>query len=124
MFDGQTTAGVSDTVNIASFRNQIFSIFIAGTTPDVTVKVRISGQEDYPDLTSASDADNIWTYADIAMVNNAGSITDGDTGLVVSTAGAYQFEVNQNGYTWLALELIGADIASTVTAKLALTSNQ
>lgn len=124
LFDAQTTAATSKAIRIGDYRNQAFSMYVAGT-PTVTVKVKVSSQATLPDFSSAVSATNRWAYADIAKSNDAGNITDGDTGYVISSAGAFEFEINQNCYIWAALEISsisGAEAA--VTASLALTNNE
>lgn len=123
IFTAKTTTGVGKQINIGSFRNQAFSVYGAGTIT-ATVKVRISSQEDV-DLSASASATNRWTYADLAPSNAAGVITDGDTGIAISTAGAFDFEINQNCYTSCALEITAiSGSGAAITASLALTSNQ
>lgn len=125
IFAAKVDAGVGRAIYIGDYRNQAFSVYGAGSIT-ATLKVKISSQVAKPNFSAAVSATNRWAYADVALSNNAGAITDGDTGVTFGgTAGVLEFEINQNCYIWATLEIVsisGADAA--VTASLALTNNQ
>ena len=125
IFDAKGTTGTTVPYRIGSFRNQVFAVYGAGSITG-TLKVKVSGQEAMPDFTAAISATNMWNYADIALSDNAGAVTDGDTGVTFSgTAGCRHFEINQNSYTWCALEIPSiSGLGAAVTAHLTLTNNQ
>lgn len=122
IFSAQAATGASNTIDVTDFRNAVFSLGTASSA-NMTIKVQGGIGDDAPDFSSAQSATNRWNYIDIAPLDAAGVITDGDTGLAFTgTDGNYLFEVNANGLDWLCLN-VTARSAGSVTADLTLTTN-
>ena len=122
IFSAQAATGSSNFINVTDFRNAVISLGTASSA-NMTIKVQGGIGETCPAFASAQSATNRWNYIDIAPLDAAGVVTDGDTGLVFSgTDGNYLFEVNANGLNWLCLT-VTARSAGSVTADLTLTAN-
>lgn len=121
-FSAKAATGAGNVINVMDFRNAMISIGTASSA-NMTIKVQVGLGDTAPDFTAAASATNRWSYADLALSNGGGAITDGDTGLVWSGTDAVQIaEVNTNGIDWLALNMT-ARAAGSATADITLTTN-
>lgn len=116
-FSAKAATGFGKAIKVSDFNVAVYD-FGTASNANATVKVQAANGESAPDFTAAVSATNRWYYVDIAILNNAGAITDGDTGIVWSgtdyNAGV---EVNCNGVDYLCLHET-ANSAGSVTAGL------
>lgn len=121
-FNAKAATGAGNIINVMDFRNAMIAVGTASSA-NMTIKVQVGLGDTAPDFGSAASATNRWSYADLALTNNGGTITDGDTGLVWSGTDAVQIaEVNTNGIDWMCLNMT-ARAAGTATAETTLTTN-
>ncbi len=112
-----TAASFGNAIFVGDFPTAVYDMASAGTTT-ATVKVQGANGSTPPDFTAASSASNRWYFVDIAILNNAGAITDGDTGVAwAGTDFTSGVEVNTNGIDWLCLNMT-ARTGGNVTAGL------
>lgn len=122
IFSAKAATGDSATIDVKSFRNAVFSLGTASSA-QMTLKVKGGIGDSAPDFSAAASATNRWAFVDLALSNDGGAITDGDTGIVFTgTDGVRIFEVNTNGIDWVALS-VTAYTAGSVTADLVITEN-
>lgn len=113
------TATEGKTINCVDFRHATISLGTASSA-NMTIKF-IGGLGDTaPDFSSAASATNRWEYIDFALTNNAGVITDGDTGIVFSgTDDNKLLSLNVDGLDWFCIS-VTARSAGSVTAEASL----
>lgn len=114
--NARTTSGTSNPIFARDFNSATFD-FAAFGTAGFTIKIKGATGTDAPDFTAPASATNRWYYCDIAILNNAGVITDGDTGLVISGDGVTAVNVNTDQTDWLAVDITrtSGNLTSEVT---------
>jgi hypothetical protein len=121
-FSAKVDAGAGNAINTIDFRNAMVSIGTASSA-NMTIKVQVALGDTAPNFGAAASATNQWQYADLALTNGGGTITDGDTGVVWSGTDKVElFEVNTNGIDWMCLNMT-ARAAGSATATMTLTTN-
>lgn len=131
---GSVPAGNANTTTIAyfndDFRNAVLEI-TASAAVNLTIKVvgsnlsdvnSTSATEQYPVFTNADSVTNPWSYLQIVDLNT-GNFIPGTTGVALSVAGTYKYEVNVNAIRWVGLE-ISSYVAGNIKASISLTDNR
>lgn len=103
------------------FRNATFTI-IGSNTSVATIKFYASNSDSRPDLTAAASSSNVYTTAQVVDLNDGSSIS-WSTGLVLSSDGIKEVEINQNNNTWVGAK-ITAYTSGTVTVSVSFSDNQ
>ena len=117
--NAKATTGFGNAILVKGFATATYS-FGTASSADMTVKIQGATGDTAPDFTAAASATNRWSYIDFGILNNAGLITDGDTGIIwTGTDYETSASVNYDNLDWLCLQ-ITARAAGTLTATLAL----
>lgn len=113
-------AGVS--INVADWRNVVFSLDTAGTTT-ATIKFQGSISETLPDFDAVQSASNQWEYINVIDLEDGASI-DGDVGIALAATDDHRMlEANINGLRWVNAIVSGYS-AGTIDVKARIFSNQ
>lgn len=121
--NAKAATGVGNTIDVRDFRNAVISLGTA-SSGSMTVKIYGAIGDTAPTFSSAASATNQWQTIDLAPLNAAGVITDGDTGLVWSGTDKVELvEVNTNALDFLVV-VVTAYTAGTVTGSMTLTTNE
>jgi len=116
----KAATGVGTVINVRGATQIEYNIGTASSA-DMTIKWRAALAGASADLTSAASATNRWFYVDFAAYNDAGSVTDGDTGLVYAGTDANKgVRINVDNIELIAME-VSARSAGSVTADMSVT---
>ncbi len=131
---GDVPAGASNESTKAyfndDFRNSVLEI-TASNPVSLTIKVvgsnisdvnTTSATETYPNFAVADSVTNPWSYLQIVDLNT-GVFSTGSTGVAITTAGTYKYEVNVNAVRWVGLEISGY-VSGSIKASITLTDNR
>lgn len=114
--DAKAATGFGNALLCTDANAVTFSVGTASSA-NLTLKVQGAVGETAPDFTAAASATNRWFYVDIAILNNAGVVTDGDTGVVFSGTDAnVGVNVNVDNLDFVCLH-VSARSAGSVTAE-------
>lgn len=116
LLDAAAANGVGAMDLVSDFRHLVLSVDGANS-PDLTVKVVGSLQEQAPDFSAAQSPANQWDYLELKDLED-GSAIDGDVGIIFSgTADNRQVEVNTNLIRWISV-IVSGYAAGDVTVRL------
>ncbi len=99
ILDGVTSATTGSTIDVEAYRHVVLALS-AEDSPDATIKIHGSISQEAPDFTSASANDNHHANIQVLDLQN-GSTTDGNTGLVISSASHRLLELQTNCVKWV-----------------------
>lgn len=122
-FVNVAAADTSRAINVADFVKVGMNLASAGSA-DLVFKMKGSIGPDAPDFSSPSSPSNPWFYVDIAPLDAAGVVVDGDVGVswtgVDATRGV---EINTDTLDYVALSLATHTAGTLTCTALTATTN-
>jgi hypothetical protein len=113
----------SKAINVSDFVKVGLNLATASSA-NLTFKVKGAIGQTAPDFTAASSVSNPWFYVDLAPLDNAGVVVDGDTGLVWSGTDATRgVEINTDTIDYIALVVTARSAGSITCTSLTATTN-
>jgi hypothetical protein len=95
-------------MQITQFTNVMFEV-VAGGTPDITVEVFVSYQEEEPVWEDPFAADNRYYPVACMDLDAQAGVTPGSTGIAVSAVGGKHYILSTQGANWLNFKISRLD---------------
>lgn len=122
-FSAIATTANSKAINVSDFVKVGLNLATASSA-NLTFKVKGSIGTTAPDFGAASSVANPWFFVDLAPLDNAGVVVDGDTGLAWSGTDATRgVEINTDTIDYIALTVTARSAGSITCTSLTATTN-
>lgn len=122
-FSAIATTADSKAINVSDFVKVGLNLATASNA-NLTFKVKASIGQTAPNFAASSSVSNPWFYVDLAPLDNAGVVVDGDTGLVWSGTDATRgVEINTDTIDYICLAVTARSAGSITCTTLTATTN-